>query len=152
MQMFPAPQHPPQQHSPHMAPPMAPPIPPPSYEEDSAAQAAARGYMYYPPYYPGQVCHPLVHQVPLCHHHICNLCLILLVCPHQTRCMVLHLEWAKCHLAPTCLLLPHQQVILLHLMVQGPDRLCLLRLFPHMLMLILTIIIAHNFNMQFPIL
>ncbi|KAG7089569.1 hypothetical protein E1B28_011239 [Marasmius oreades] len=54
MQMFPAPQHPPQQHSPHMAPPMAPAIPPPSYEEDSAAQAAARGYMYYPPYYPGQ--------------------------------------------------------------------------------------------------
>ncbi|KAL0580956.1 poly(A)-binding protein binding protein [Marasmius crinis-equi] len=54
MQMFPTP-HPAQQHSPHMAPPMAPPIPPPSYEEDSAAQAAARGYMYYPPYYPGQV-------------------------------------------------------------------------------------------------
>ncbi|KAL0061938.1 poly(A)-binding protein binding protein [Marasmius tenuissimus] len=54
MQLFPTP-HPAQQHSPHMAPPMAPPIPPPSYEEDSAAQAAARGYMYYPPYYPGQV-------------------------------------------------------------------------------------------------
>jgi hypothetical protein len=56
MQMFPPPQHQPQQHSPHMAPPGPPPMPPPSYEEDSAAQAAARGYVYaYPPYgYPGQ--------------------------------------------------------------------------------------------------
>lgn len=55
--MFPPPQHQPQQHSPHMAPPGPPPMPPPSYEEDSAAQAAARGYVYaYPPYgYPGQV-------------------------------------------------------------------------------------------------
>jgi len=54
--MFPPPQHQPQQHSPHMAPPGPPPMPPPSYEEDSAAQAAARGYVYaYPPYgYPGQ--------------------------------------------------------------------------------------------------
>ena len=41
-----------------MAPAGPPPIPPPSYEEDSAAQAAARGYVYaYPPYgYPTQVC------------------------------------------------------------------------------------------------
>lgn len=31
---------------------------PPSYEEDSAAQAVARGYVYapYPYAYPGQVC------------------------------------------------------------------------------------------------
>lgn len=30
-------------------------MPPPSYEEDTAAQAAARGYVFYPPYgYPGQ--------------------------------------------------------------------------------------------------
>ena len=58
-QLFPATQHQPQPHAPHMAPPGPPPIPPPSYEEDSAAQAAARGYVYaYPPYgYPGQVCH-----------------------------------------------------------------------------------------------
>lgn len=55
-QMFPPPQHQPQQHPSHMAPPGPPPIPPPSYEEDSAAQAAARGYVYaYPPYgYPSQ--------------------------------------------------------------------------------------------------
>ncbi|KAF9468085.1 hypothetical protein BDZ94DRAFT_1318189 [Collybia nuda] len=57
MQMFPQPQHQPQpQHPAHMPPPGPPPMPPPSYEEDSAAQAAARGYVYaYPPYgYPGQ--------------------------------------------------------------------------------------------------
>ncbi|KAF5367587.1 hypothetical protein D9758_003719 [Tetrapyrgos nigripes] len=55
MMMFPAPQHPPAQPSPHMVPPVPPPMPPPSYDEDAAAQAAARGYMYYPPYaYPGQ--------------------------------------------------------------------------------------------------
>ena len=58
-QMFMPMQMPPQQHSPHMPPPgPVPPMPPPpSYEEDSAAQAAARGYVYaYPPYgYPGQV-------------------------------------------------------------------------------------------------
>ncbi|KAF8626975.1 hypothetical protein AX15_004568 [Amanita polypyramis BW_CC] len=55
-QLFPAPQHPPQPHAPHMVPPGPPPMPPPSYEEDSAAQAATRGYVYaYPPYaYPGQ--------------------------------------------------------------------------------------------------
>jgi PAB1-binding protein PBP1 len=60
MQMFPPPQHQPPQHSPHMAPPGPPPMPPPSYEEDSAAQAAQRGYVYaYPPYgYPGQ------HMIP----------------------------------------------------------------------------------------
>ncbi|KAM6504527.1 hypothetical protein JOM56_001470 [Amanita muscaria] len=54
--MFPMPQHPPQPHTAHIAPPGPPPMPPPSYEEDSAAQAAARGYVYaYPPYgYPGQ--------------------------------------------------------------------------------------------------
>ncbi|KAF9003941.1 hypothetical protein BDQ17DRAFT_1241822 [Cyathus striatus] len=55
-QMFPPQthQHP---HPTHMGPPVPPPMPPPSYEEDSAAQAAARGtYVYaYPPYgYPGQ--------------------------------------------------------------------------------------------------
>ncbi|OBZ72487.1 Uncharacterized protein C21B10.03c [Grifola frondosa] len=57
MQMFPQLPTQPQQQSPHMAPPVPPPpMPPPSYEEDSAAQAAARGYVYaYPPYgYPGQ--------------------------------------------------------------------------------------------------
>lgn len=55
-QMFPAPQHAPQPHPSHAPPQGPPPIPPPSYEEDSAAQAAARGgYVYYPPYgYPGQ--------------------------------------------------------------------------------------------------
>ncbi|KAG6813919.1 hypothetical protein H0H92_005768 [Tricholoma furcatifolium] len=56
-QMFPPPQHPPHQQQPHNMPvPGPPPLPPPSYEEDSAAQAAARGYVYaYPPYaYPGQ--------------------------------------------------------------------------------------------------
>ncbi|PFH52983.1 hypothetical protein AMATHDRAFT_1711 [Amanita thiersii Skay4041] len=54
--MFPVPQHPPPPHPTHMVPPGPPPMPPPSYEEDSAAQAAARGYVYaYPPYaYPGQ--------------------------------------------------------------------------------------------------
>ncbi|KAG6885670.1 hypothetical protein C0993_011434 [Termitomyces sp. T159_Od127] len=57
-QMFPPPpQHPPQ-HPPHSMPAPGPQqLPPPSYEEDSAAQAAARGaYVYaYPPYaYPGQ--------------------------------------------------------------------------------------------------
>ncbi|THV07420.1 hypothetical protein K435DRAFT_772738 [Dendrothele bispora CBS 962.96] len=55
MMMFPLPQHPPTQPSSHMVPPVPPPMPPPSYDEDAAAQAAARGYMYYPPYgYPGQ--------------------------------------------------------------------------------------------------
>jgi hypothetical protein len=55
MQMYPTPQHQPPQHSPHMGPPVPPPMPPPSYEEDSAAQAAARGYVFYPHYgYPGQ--------------------------------------------------------------------------------------------------
>ncbi|KAG6908340.1 hypothetical protein DXG01_005251 [Tephrocybe rancida] len=56
-QMFPPPQHPPHPQQPHNMPaPGPPPLPPPSYEEDSAAQAAARGYVYaYPPYgYPGQ--------------------------------------------------------------------------------------------------
>ncbi|KAF8071968.1 hypothetical protein FPV67DRAFT_1483313 [Lyophyllum atratum] len=56
-QMFPQPQHQPQHQQTHNMPaPVPPPIPPPSYEEDSAAQAAARGYVYaYPPYgYPGQ--------------------------------------------------------------------------------------------------
>lgn len=59
MLMFPQPQqqHQQQQHSPHMQPPGQVPMPPPPYEEDPAAQAAARGYVYaYPPYgYPGQV-------------------------------------------------------------------------------------------------
>ncbi|KAJ7284976.1 hypothetical protein C8J57DRAFT_1709285 [Mycena rebaudengoi] len=59
MLMFPQPQphQLQQQHSPHMQPPGPMPMPPPSYEEDSAAQAAARGYVYaYPQYgYPGQV-------------------------------------------------------------------------------------------------
>lgn len=53
--MFPTiPHNPP--HPAHMAPPVPHPVPPPSYEEDSAAQAAARGYVYaYPPYgYPAQ--------------------------------------------------------------------------------------------------
>ncbi|KAJ7494722.1 hypothetical protein B0H11DRAFT_915071 [Mycena galericulata] len=62
MLMFPSPpQHQQQQqHSPHMQPPGPAPMPPPSYEEDSAAQAAARGYVYaYPPYgYPGQMMPP----------------------------------------------------------------------------------------------
>ncbi|KAG6873940.1 hypothetical protein C0995_008979 [Termitomyces sp. Mi166 len=58
-QMFPPPpQHPPHQPPPHNMPAPGPQqLPPPSYEEDSAAQAAARGgYVYaYPPYaYPGQ--------------------------------------------------------------------------------------------------
>ncbi|KAI0359877.1 hypothetical protein OH77DRAFT_1394656 [Trametes cingulata] len=59
MQMFPPIQQQPQQQSPPMAPPgPPPPMPPQTYEEDPAAQAAARGYVYaYPPYgYPGQVC------------------------------------------------------------------------------------------------
>ncbi|KAF7330548.1 LsmAD domain-containing protein [Mycena venus] len=49
-----------QQHSPHMQPPGPVPMPPPSYEEDSAAQAAQRGYVYaYPPYaYPPQMMPP----------------------------------------------------------------------------------------------
>ncbi|KAJ7035042.1 hypothetical protein C8F04DRAFT_1099897 [Mycena alexandri] len=53
-------QHPQQQHSPHMQPPGPVPMPPQTYEEDSAAQAAARGYVYaYPPYgYPGQMMPP----------------------------------------------------------------------------------------------
>ncbi|KAJ7274423.1 hypothetical protein B0H12DRAFT_1228157 [Mycena haematopus] len=52
-------QHP-QQPSPHMQPPGPVPMPPPSYEEDSAAQAAQRGYVYaYPPYaYPPQMMPP----------------------------------------------------------------------------------------------
>jgi len=56
-QMFPQPQHQPQHQQSHNMPvPGPPPMPPPSYEEDSAAQAAARGYVYaYPQYgYPGQ--------------------------------------------------------------------------------------------------
>ncbi|KAJ7603781.1 hypothetical protein DFH06DRAFT_1256087 [Mycena polygramma] len=61
MLMFPQPpqQHQ-QQHSPHMQPPGPVPMPPPSYEEDSAAQAAQRGYVYaYPPYgYPPQMMPP----------------------------------------------------------------------------------------------
>lgn len=55
--MFPQPPHQQQHQQQHNMPaPGPPPIPPPSYEEDSAAQAAARGYVYaYPPYgYPGQ--------------------------------------------------------------------------------------------------
>lgn len=58
IQLFPPLPHNPPQQSPHMAPPGPPPMPPPSYEEDSAAQAAARGYVYapYPYAYPGQVC------------------------------------------------------------------------------------------------
>ncbi|KAJ6531780.1 hypothetical protein B0H19DRAFT_1188535 [Mycena capillaripes] len=61
MLMFPQPQQQhPQQHSPHMQPPGPVPMPPPSYEEDSAAQAAQRGYVYaYPPYgYPPQMMPP----------------------------------------------------------------------------------------------
>ncbi|KAJ7756399.1 hypothetical protein DFH07DRAFT_477591 [Mycena maculata] len=62
MLMFPQPQqHQPQpQHSPHMQPPGPVPMaPPPPYEQEDAAQAAARGYMYYPPYgYPGQMMPP----------------------------------------------------------------------------------------------
>ena len=56
--MFPSSAQQPQVHSP-MAPPGPPPIPPPSYEEDSAQQAAARGYVYgpYPYAYPAQVCY-----------------------------------------------------------------------------------------------
>lgn len=56
MQMYPAPQHPPAPHNPHMPPPGPTPMPPPSYEEDQAAATAARGqYVYaYPGYYHGQ--------------------------------------------------------------------------------------------------
>jgi hypothetical protein len=55
IQLFPLSHNAPQQ-SPHMGLPGPPPMPPPSYEEDSAAQAAARGYVYapYPYAYPGQ--------------------------------------------------------------------------------------------------
>ena len=64
MQLFPTTQHQPAQHPTHMAPPVPSPMPPPSYEEDSAAQAAAsRGYVYaYPPYgYPAQVCYKTIY-------------------------------------------------------------------------------------------
>lgn len=60
--LFPAPttvSAPPPQASPHMQPHGPPPPPPPSYDEDAAAQAQAAasrgGYIYYAPYYPGQV-------------------------------------------------------------------------------------------------
>ena len=58
MQMFPPIPPQPQQPSPPMVTPGPPPPMPPPFEEDPAAQAAARGYVYaYPPYgYPGQVC------------------------------------------------------------------------------------------------
>ncbi|KAF7374915.1 LsmAD domain-containing protein [Mycena sanguinolenta] len=59
--MFPQPPHQhPQPHSPHMQPPGPVPVPAPSYEEDPAAQAAQRGYVYaYPPYaYPPQMMPP----------------------------------------------------------------------------------------------
>ncbi|KZP23766.1 hypothetical protein FIBSPDRAFT_918970 [Athelia psychrophila] len=57
IQMFPPPQQHPPQPPAHIAPPGPPPMPPPSYEEDTAAQAVARGYVYAAPYgygYPGQ--------------------------------------------------------------------------------------------------
>ncbi|KAG6908560.1 hypothetical protein DXG01_004193 [Tephrocybe rancida] len=60
-QMFPSPQHPPHRQQPHNMPAPGPPrVPPPSYEEDLAAQAAARGHYYaYPPYvYPEQIMMP----------------------------------------------------------------------------------------------
>lgn len=63
IQMFPPPQQHPPQPPAHIAPPGPPPMPPPSYEEDTAAQAVARGYVYAAPYgygYPGQVCFPPV--------------------------------------------------------------------------------------------
>ncbi|KAJ4477194.1 hypothetical protein J3R30DRAFT_3657703 [Lentinula aciculospora] len=54
MQLFPAPQHPPQ--TPHMVGPPPTMPPPPPYEEDPNQRAAAPGgYVYYAPtYYPGQ--------------------------------------------------------------------------------------------------
>jgi hypothetical protein len=52
MQMFPAPQHPPQ--PPHMVAPPPTMPPPPPYEEDPNQRAATGGYVYYAPYYPGQ--------------------------------------------------------------------------------------------------
>ncbi|GBE88385.1 hypothetical protein BKA93DRAFT_768236 [Sparassis latifolia] len=58
MQLFPPPQMQPQPQSPHMQHPGPPQPPPqPTYEEESAAQAATRGYVYaYPPYgYPQQM-------------------------------------------------------------------------------------------------
>ncbi|KAJ7650284.1 hypothetical protein FB45DRAFT_887476 [Roridomyces roridus] len=62
MLMFPQPPQYPaqQQHSPHMPPPGPVPMQPPTFDEDPAAQAAARGYVYaYPPYgYPGQMMPP----------------------------------------------------------------------------------------------
>ncbi|KAI0635916.1 hypothetical protein C8Q77DRAFT_1155659 [Trametes polyzona] len=62
MQMFPPIQQQPPQQSPPMAPPGPPQqMPPVSYDEDPAAQAAARGYLYYPPYaYPGQMMQPMM--------------------------------------------------------------------------------------------
>ncbi|KAJ6513285.1 hypothetical protein C8R45DRAFT_891327 [Mycena sanguinolenta] len=59
--MFPQPPHQhPQQHSPHMQPPGPVPVQAPPYEEDPAAQAVQRGYVYaYPPYaYPPQMMPP----------------------------------------------------------------------------------------------
>lgn len=55
MQLFPAPQHPPQ--TPHMVAPPPTMPPPPPYEEDPNQRAAAPGgFVYYAPtYYPGQV-------------------------------------------------------------------------------------------------
>ncbi|KAH9481288.1 PAB1-binding protein 1 [Psilocybe cubensis] len=53
MQMFPAPQHPPNPHPGHMVPPMPPPMPPPSYEDSAAQQDATQQHRYvyaYPPY------------------------------------------------------------------------------------------------------
>lgn len=63
MAMYPAPQHPPVPHAPHMPPPGPTPMPPPSYEEDQAAATAARGgYVYaYPGYYHGQ---PMMQGMP----------------------------------------------------------------------------------------
>ncbi|OCH94368.1 hypothetical protein OBBRIDRAFT_722811 [Obba rivulosa] len=57
MQMFPPLPVPAQPQSPHIPPPVPPTVQSQSYEEDPAAQAAARGYVYaYQPYpYPGQV-------------------------------------------------------------------------------------------------
>ncbi|KAH9850336.1 hypothetical protein C2E23DRAFT_322598 [Lenzites betulinus] len=63
MQMFPPIQQQPQQQSPPMPPPGPPPqMQPATYEEDPAAQAAARAYMYYPSYggYPGQMVQPMM--------------------------------------------------------------------------------------------
>ncbi|PPQ94475.1 hypothetical protein CVT25_001108 [Psilocybe cyanescens] len=53
IQMFPAPQHAPNQHPGHMAPPMPPPMPPPSYEDSAAQQDPAQQHRYvyaYSPY------------------------------------------------------------------------------------------------------